>query len=194
MAVLTRGFFSIVLFIIFHPTPDDVEHSALDDIAEPTPSHYRPNTIAGICAGYFFLILTISLHLFFSYPNRLQIWANALGTGASILAVIQYLPQIWTTYSLKSQGSLSIPMMCMQTPGSFVWATSLAINLGASGWGAWGHLYLTGTLQGCLLCMAIYYTHFKRGIHLGRDRDAAQLFVGGEESDTDSEEPTPRRF
>ena len=53
--------------------------------------------------------------------------------------------------------SLSIPMMCIQTPGSFVFAASLAMRLGSSGWSAWGVYIVTGCLQGCLLFMGIKF-------------------------------------
>lgn len=48
-------------------------------------------------------------------------------------------------------------MMCIQTPGSFVWAASLAARLGPSGWSAWGVYCVTGVLQGTLLVMGIIY-------------------------------------
>ena len=48
-------------------------------------------------------------------------------------------------------------MMCIQTPGSFVFAASLAARLGSSGWSAWGVYIITGCLQGCLLAMGITF-------------------------------------
>lgn len=47
--------------------------------------------------------------------------------------------------------------MCIQTPGSFVWAGSLAARLGREGWSTWGIYLVTGCLQGVLLGMGIYY-------------------------------------
>jgi len=48
-------------------------------------------------------------------------------------------------------------MMCIQTPGSFVFAGSLAARFGKSGWSAWGVYVITGCLQGTLLVMGSYY-------------------------------------
>jgi hypothetical protein len=48
-------------------------------------------------------------------------------------------------------------MMCIQTPGSFVWAASLAARLGKSGWSVWGLYMVTGCLQGTLLFMGSYF-------------------------------------
>lgn len=51
-------------------------------------------------------------------------------------------------------------MMCIQTPGSLVWAASLAAREGAKGWSVWGVLVVTAFLQGTLLVMAIYFEYF----------------------------------
>lgn len=87
---------------------------------------------------------------------------------ATVLAAIQYLPQIWMTWSLGHVGSLSIPMMLIQTPGSFVWSASLAARLGLEGWSTWGVFLVTGCLQGCLLVMGICFE-----IKARRERDRA---------------------
>lgn len=50
-------------------------------------------------------------------------------------------------------------MMCIQTPGSIVWATSLAARLGAEGWSTWGVYVVAGVLQGSLLTMAVYFEY-----------------------------------
>ena len=103
------------------------------------------------------LILILSVYYVYLRPSHAQWWANFLGIFSTILASIQYFPQIWTTWNLKRVGSLSIPMMCIQTPGSFVWAGSLAKRFGAEGWSAWGVYLVTGCLQGSLLVMGAYF-------------------------------------
>ena len=50
--------------------------------------------------------------------------------------------------------------MCIQTPGSLVWAGSLAAREGLKGWSVWGVLLVTALLQGSLLVMAIYFEYF----------------------------------
>jgi hypothetical protein len=47
--------------------------------------------------------------------------------------------------------------MLIQTPGSFVWAGSLAARLGPTGWSTWGMFVVTGCLQGTLLGMGIFF-------------------------------------
>lgn len=103
------------------------------------------------------VVIIITGTLIISRPHALATWANVLGVMAAVLAAIQYFPQIYTTYMLKHVGSLSIPMMCIQTPGGFLFAGSLASRLGVSGWSTWGVYLVSGTLQGVLLAMAVYY-------------------------------------
>jgi len=51
-------------------------------------------------------------------------------------------------------------MMCIQTPGSLVFAGSLAVRLGSEGWSTWGVFVVTALLQGTLLFLAIYFEYF----------------------------------
>lgn len=110
-----------------------------------------------ICLIHALIFFFISISLLLFSPNSLNAWADFLGILAAVLSVIQYLPQIWTTWKLGHVGSLSIPMMLIQTPGSFVWAGSLAERLGIDGWSTWGVFVMTGCLQGSLLVMGIYF-------------------------------------
>lgn len=103
------------------------------------------------------VISILSLYFMLRRPDNQQGWANFLGIFATVLSSIQYFPQIYTTYMLKRVGSLSIPMMCIQTPGSFLWAASLAARYGKEGWSTWGIYTVTGCLQGILLVMAINF-------------------------------------
>lgn len=47
--------------------------------------------------------------------------------------------------------------MLIQTPGSFLWAGSLAARLGSEGWSTWGTYLVSGMLQGCLLVMGVIF-------------------------------------
>lgn len=51
-------------------------------------------------------------------------------------------------------------MMCIQTPGSIVFAASLAARLGKEGWSSWGVFLVTACFQGTLLFMAVYFEYF----------------------------------
>jgi len=145
----------VLLFLIFFPRPKDVEASGVPD--PKAPSLKTALLVGALCLVHAVVTFILSTYFIILHPSGLQAWANILGILSTILAAIQYFPQIYTTFRLKAVGSLSIPMMCIQTPGSFVWAASLAARLGSSGWSAWGIYLVTGCLQGTLLIIAIYF-------------------------------------
>ncbi|KAM0753335.1 hypothetical protein T439DRAFT_339057 [Meredithblackwellia eburnea MCA 4105] len=88
--------------------------------------------------------------------KALRVWATTLGVVSVALACVQYLPQIAFTLRRKLVGSLSIPMMCLQTPGSFVFVYSLAVRPGVN-WTGWGTYLVTGLLQGSLLFICLLW-------------------------------------
>ncbi|KAJ6167742.1 hypothetical protein N7497_000585 [Penicillium chrysogenum] len=124
------------------------------------PTYRTALAITGICLLHALVTIIISVAFELRHPAAVAAWANFLGVLAAILASIQYFPQIYTTFRLRCVGSLSIPMMCIQTPGSLIWAGSLAARKGWSGWSIWGVLVVTACLQGTLLAMAIYFEYF----------------------------------
>ena len=161
---LPTDFFRLLLFLVYFPraTPDlpALAHSH-DSIKPPgsstaaQPTYRTALAVTLICIVHAFITAILSLYFSFAAPQYLQSFANTLGILSTILAIIQYFPQIYTTWVLRRVASLSIPMMCIQTPGSFVWAASLAARLGAGGWSAWGVYMVTGCLQGSLRRTAI---------------------------------------
>lgn len=143
----------LLLFLVFFPRGANV-------VENDKTARYTWRTainVALTCLLLGIVVLVISISLLYIYPSSLEIWADILGIVAAILASIQYLPQIWTTWKLGHIGSLSIPMMLIQTPGSFVWSGSLAARLGVDGWSTWGVFLVTGCLQGSLLALGIYF-------------------------------------
>jgi hypothetical protein len=155
---------SLLLFLVFFPRVP-----TLPSITSDTKYTWRTAvTVAFVCLLHGLAIIFISAALILARPDHLGNWANTLGIMATALAAIQYLPQIWMTWHLGHVGSLSIPMMLIQTPGSFVWSASLAARLGIEGWSTWGVFLVTGCLQGCLLVMGICFEIKER-----RAREAA---------------------
>jgi hypothetical protein len=55
-------------------------------------------------------------------------WATFLGVTSAILAAIQYAPQLVHTFKYKVVGALSIPMMCMQSPGAVLMILGIALR------------------------------------------------------------------
>jgi hypothetical protein len=172
---------SLFLFLIFFPTPGP-EHVASDP---SIPTWKDALGVVTTSVGHFIVVLLVSITISLFYPSHLQSWATLLGLGAALLACIQYLPQLYTTWRLQHVMSLSIPMMCIQTPGSFVFAASLAMRLGPQGWSAWGVYIITGLLQGCLLMMGL---KFEIRDMRERKRLAGEAARSNGEEDEDEEE------
>ncbi|KAK7927322.1 hypothetical protein PG985_004320 [Apiospora marii] len=148
----------LVLFLVFFRRDETVPEDDDDDVIDPDQPTWRTAIgVAAACLVHGLLIVIVTASLALGAPSYLAMWANILGIMSAALAAIQYVPQIWTTYHLKHAGSLSIPMMCVQTPGGFLFAASLGARLGWSGWSSWGVYVLTAVMQGIVLAMAIGY-------------------------------------
>ena len=163
--------YRLLLFLIFFPRatpPDSLTQSKIDP-----PTFRTALAVTGTCLLHAIITIVLSLYFVLSRPHLLQEWANFLGIFSTVLASIQYFPQIYTTFMLKRVGALSIPMMCIQTPGSFLWAYSLATRLGPSGWSAWGIYCVTGCLQGTLLVMGSYFEIKERQRQQAKDSASA---------------------
>ncbi|CAE6485750.1 unnamed protein product [Rhizoctonia solani] len=88
-------------------------------------------------------------------PNpRISIWATFLGVSSTALCMIQYTPQLHRTWHAKTVGSLSIPMMCIQTPGAVLMVLSIALREGTD-WTSWAPYAAAGIMQGMLLLMCL---------------------------------------
>jgi uncharacterized protein with PQ loop repeat len=153
---LTARLHSFVLFLVFfrYGSADDSDD---EELGEDKPRWYTALLVASLTLLHGLAVIVVTGVLSTVAKDDLALWANALGVMAALLAGVQYIPQIWTTYHLKHVGSLSIPMMCIQTPGGYLFAASLMARLGWAGWSSWGIFLLTATMQCVLLYMAIYY-------------------------------------
>ena len=146
---------SLVLFLVFFRYDD--ANVPEEELGGTQPGWQVAFTIGSLCLLHGLVVIVITGVFTIATPKYLDIWAASLGITAAALAATQYIPQIWTTYHLKHAGSLSIPMMCIQTPGGFLFAASLFARLGWEGWSTWGIVLLTACMQGILLCMAVVF-------------------------------------
>lgn len=102
------------------------------------------------------LLLLISLALLVYLPPTvpphplLRLLATFLGLSATILAVLQYAPQIHKTYKARLVGALSLGTMAIQVPGSVLFVLSLVFRPGTN-WTSWLAYAVTGAMQGALL-------------------------------------------
>ncbi|ORY79718.1 hypothetical protein BCR35DRAFT_291450 [Leucosporidium creatinivorum] len=114
--------------------------------------------------------------------RAVRVWATTLGLASVVLACVQYFPQLLLTARRKLVGSLSIPMMLLQTPGSFVFVYTLAVRPGVN-WSGWATYLITGILQGLLLVLCIAWK--RRQKRLGIDDWGRSKVLEGEESTAD---------
>lgn len=188
---------SLLLFVIYFPrATSPISPTESESSARNGPSYTTALVVSGICILHAVVMFITSAAIAVNRPSQLQAWSNFSGVVAAILASIQYFPQIYTTLRLRCVGSLSIPMMCIQTPGSLVWAGSLAARLGPKGWSTWGVLIVTACLQGTLLAMAIFFENFgpnkQRNHRHGKDLPPNGSGEGPEERDHEQpSEETP---
>jgi len=86
----------------------------------------RKNLAMGTYVGVIVLSIGLSITAGVLYYNVhlrgsiLQVIAKVLGLVSAVLIVVQWTPQIYTTYKMKSPGSLSVLMLILQIPGSLL--------------------------------------------------------------------------
>ena len=90
-----------------------------------------------------------------------QDYADVLSILSIIACCLQYIPQIWKTFKQKSPGNFSLIMLLLQSPGTYIWATYLALQKG-SNITTWLPLIITATWQLILLIMGFYYTKMQK--------------------------------
>ena len=102
------------------------------------------------------LLLLLSLTLLLTLPltvppHFLQRYlATFLGLSATLLAILQYAPQIQKTFRSRLIGALSLGTMAIQVPGSILFVLSLVFRPGTD-WTSWLAYAVTGFMQGALL-------------------------------------------
>lgn len=91
--------------------------------------------------------------------SAMVIWGRVLGILSAIFVIVQQVPQIITTWKMKSGGSLSLGMLMIQFPG----------NLGIIGFQAgmngadittWGP-YLVSAIQNLVLIVMLFFFMYR---------------------------------
>ena len=177
---------SLVLFLIFFRYRQANVPS--EELRGDAPRWQTAVMVGLLCVLHGLIVVIITGVFFIAVPDHLNFWANFLGVMATVLACVQYVPQIWTTYHLKHVGSLSIPMMCIQTPGGFLFAASLFGRLGWEGWSTWVIYLITACMQGSVLFMGVYYELAAR-----RQSSYSNGYTEGSAPHSPIQHSTPRR-
>jgi len=104
-------------------------------------------------------------------------YAQVLGIASSLLMVFQWAPQIYTTWKLKSQGSLSLGMLLLQIPGALLVVVYQGI-LNEADFTTWVPYLLGGMEQVVLVLMVIVYKY--RAKRLAENPDERILLINKE--------------
>ncbi|WLF77584.1 hypothetical protein PVL30_001300 [Lodderomyces elongisporus] len=136
-----------------------LKRTSEDSIKQDKHEYARIEVVGKIVMLHGVVSLVELLIGFNSSSTVLYSIANINGLISAALTVVKYVPQINTTYHLKHPGTLSIGMMCIQTPGGFVFAATLMFTKG-SHWSSWVSYLVAALLQGTLLTLCIYYEYF----------------------------------
>ena len=107
----------ILLFVLYFPIPrtrsedhehrHDHPHHIIPRPAEILHSEYTPPTyrtavsVAVASTVYFILGAIISIIFLMNSNHQARIWAAWLGVMGTILAIAQYIPQLWVTWRIK---------------------------------------------------------------------------------------------
>ncbi|UOH81818.1 hypothetical protein LQV05_004498 [Cryptococcus neoformans] len=156
-----------------------------------TPEWRLAVTLGIVVALHLGLLLLISLALLVYLPPTvpphplLRLLATFLGVSATILAVLQYAPQIHKTYKARLVGALSLGTMAIQVPGSVLFVLSLVFRPGTN-WTSWLAYAVTGAMQGALLVICLLWKRRQKA--LGID-DFGKPLVDAEETTAGEQRP-----
>jgi len=166
----------LILYLIYFPphlkfayyqasaTPNHIKACACDacdlvragQVIETTPLWRQSVVLTWVVAIHFAFCFFVTLIIVATRTSlrTVELWATFLGVTSALLAGIQYTPQLLYTYRARLVGAISVPMMCMQTPGAVIMCVSIAIRPGTN-WTSWITYATAGTFQGTLLIMCI---------------------------------------
>ncbi|WVQ73649.1 hypothetical protein IAR50_003229 [Cryptococcus sp. DSM 104548] len=145
-----------------HEAAHSVDTDSGKTVITTTPEWRLAVTLAIVVALHLGLLTLLSFALLLVLPPTtpphplLRSLATFLGLSATLLAILQYAPQIYQTYSSKLVGALSIGTMIIQVPGSVLFVLSLVFREGTD-WTSWLAYAVTGGMQGALLVICLIW-------------------------------------
>jgi uncharacterized protein with PQ loop repeat len=168
--------FILILYVVYYPPHLKYVTVEFSPVAGASPAHIQTNLrtdewqLSVIIAWVVFFHMAFTTFVTFlllvtGTQHQRNIWAGFLGMFAAASAVVQYAPQLLRTYRARLVGALSIPMMCIQTPGAVLMVISIAFRPDTN-WTSWITFAVTGVLQGCLLVMCLRWRVEQRKLGL----------------------------
>ncbi|OCF35664.1 hypothetical protein I316_02719 [Kwoniella heveanensis BCC8398] len=164
----------------------EIESTRLKATVTTTPEWRLAVTLGIVVLLHLSLLFLLSISLLLILPTSapphrfLRYLATFLGVSATLLAVLQYAPQIHKTYRSKLVGALSLGTMAIQVPGSVLFVLSLALRPGTD-WTSWLAYAVTGGMQGALLVICLFWKQRQKS--LGIDDFGHPLIQNADEQD-----------
>lgn len=88
--------------------------------------------------------------------KTLATWGRAIGILSAIVVIVQWMPQIFTTFQLGSAGSLSVVMLLIQLPGCLLTVFFQAV-IGGADFTTWGPYLITSINLTILIIMCLVF-------------------------------------
>jgi len=148
-------FFLYIVFLryfSFHPNTAQTREDKRKEFRQATVVFaliFLAAIVLSIVAGVLYYDVGVS-------SDHMVTYAQACGVMSSIAIVVQWVPQIYTVYKLKSPGSLSILMLLMQIPGAILVVIFLAV-LNHEDFTTWSPYVVTFIQQVILVVMCVIY-------------------------------------
>jgi uncharacterized protein with PQ loop repeat len=121
---------------------------------------FTTNQIVLVVVSVYLLAVSILVGRFLAlgseYSDSKVYWAGCLGIISLLTGLVQFMPQVIHTITCRDFGALSLPMLLMQCPGSFLFAYSLSIQSGTN-WTSWIGFLIGGTFQAILILLYILF-------------------------------------
>jgi len=111
------------------------------------------------------ILSTLAGVLFYNFHQSgetLFMYAMIIGSISSILTIIQWAPQIYTTWKFESPGSLSVIMLLIQMPGSLLVVFFFQAILNKASITTWAPFLFAATEQLILIIMCLIYSRKKK--------------------------------
>uniref|UniRef100_A0A6B2LER3 Uncharacterized protein n=1 Tax=Arcella intermedia TaxID=1963864 RepID=A0A6B2LER3_9EUKA len=89
-------------------------------------------------------------------PTKLIEFARLVGLLSAILVFVQWAPQVITTLRLGKAGALSLPMLLIQCPGSFL-VVGFQLTAPLSEWTTWSPSLVSGLAQALLIILILFF-------------------------------------
>lgn len=121
--------------------------------------YLRAQVLLGLVLVIAIIFSATSVTLYYGLnlsTKTLATWGRAIGILSAIVVIVQWMPQIFTTFQLGSAGSLSVVMLLIQLPGCLLTVFFQAV-IGGADFTTWGPYLITSINLTILIIMCLVF-------------------------------------